>query len=128
MSSKKLGFYFALYQSDPSNHTIKLWIDGDDFCEFYTWDDFFEMIKDYDEVKRERVFNNGSLYTNSVWFWDVDRGASKIAKRTETKGELPNNATRLVSNVLRCAYTSNKRLEGIEAFSQDDLNLIFKNG
>ena len=128
MSSKKLGFYFALYQSDPSNHTIKLWIDGDDFCEFYTWDDFFEMIKDYDEVKRERVFNNGSLYTNSVWFWDVDGGASKIAKRTETKGELPNNTARLVSNVLRGAYTSNKRLEGIEAFSQDDLNLIFKNG
>ena len=128
MSSKKLGFYFALYQSDPSNHTIKLWIDGDDFCEFYTWDDFFEMIKDYDEVKRERVFNNGSLYTNSVWFWDVDGGTSKIAKRTETKGELPNNAARLVSNVLRGAYASDKRLEGIEAFSQDDLNLIFKNG
>ena len=20
-----------------------IWIDGDDFCEFYTWDDFFEM-------------------------------------------------------------------------------------
>ena len=128
MSSKKLGFYFALYQSDPSNHTIKLWIDGDDFCEFYTWDDFFEMIKDYDEVKRERVFNNGSLYTSSVWFWDVDGGVSKIAKRTGTKGELPNNVARLVSNVLGGAYAPNKRLGGIEAFSQDDLNLIFKNG
>ena len=128
MSSKKLGFYFALFQSDPSNHTLKLWIDGDDFCEFYTWDDFFEMIKDYDEVKRERVFNNGSLYTSSVWFWDVDKGISKIAKRTVAKEELPNNATRLVSTVLKGAYTPNKGQEVIEAFSQDDLNLIFKNG
>ena len=128
MSSKKLGFYFALFQSDPSNHTLKLWIDGDDFCEFYTWNDFFEMIKDYDEVKRERVFNNGSLYTSSVWFWDVDKGTSKIAKRTATKEELPNNAARLVSTVLRGAYTPNKGQEVIEAFSQDDLNLIFKNG
>ena len=128
MSSKKLGFYFALFQSDPSNHTLKLWIDGDDFCEFYTWNDFFEMIKDYDEVKRERVFNNGSLYTGSVWFWDVDKGISKIAKRTVAKEELPNNATRLVSTVLKGTYTPNKRQEVIEAFSQDDLNLIFKNG
>ena len=128
MSSKKLGFYFALFQSDPSNHTLKLWIDGDDFCEFYTWNDFFEMIKDYDEVKRERVFNNGSLYTSSVWFWDVDKGISKIAKRTATKEELPNNAAKLVSTVLRGAYTPNKGQEVIEAFSQDDLNLIFKNG
>ena len=128
MSSKKLGFYFALFQSDPSNHTLKLWIDGDDFCEFYTWDDFFEMIKDYDEVKRERVFNNGSLYTSSVWFWDVDKGISKIAKRTATKAELPNNAAKLVSTVLRGVYTPNKGQEVIEAFSQDDLNLIFKNG
>ena len=128
MSSKKLGFYFALFQSDPSNHTLKLWIDGDDFCEFYTWNDFFEMIKDYDEVKRERVFNNGSLYTSSVWFWDVDKGISKIAKRTATKEELPNNATGMVSTVLRGAYTPNKGQEVIEAFSQDDLNLIFKNG
>ena len=128
MSSKKLGFYFALYQSDPSNHTIKLWIDGDDFCEFYTWNDFFEMIKDYDEVKRERVFNNGSLYTGSIWFWDVDKGISKIAKRTVAKEELPNNATGLVSTVLKSAYTPNNRSDVIEAFSQDDLNLIFKNG
>ena len=128
MSSKKLGFYFALFQSDPSNHTLKLWIDGDDFCEFYTWDDFFEMIKDYDEVKRERVFNNGSLYTSSVWFWDVDKGISKIAKRTVAKEELPNNATRMVSTTLRGAYTPNNRSDVIEAFSQDDLNLIFKNG
>ena len=128
MSSKKLGFYFALFQSDPSNHTLKLWIDGDDFCEFYTWNDFFEMIKDYDEVKRERVFNNGSLYTSSVWFWDVDKGISKIAKRTATKEELPNNAAKLVSTVLRGVYTPNKGQEVIEAFSQDDLNLIFKNG
>ena len=128
MSSKKLGFYFALFQSDPSNHTLKLWIDGDDFCEFYTWNDFFEMIKDYDEVKRERVFNNGSLYTGSVWFWDVDKGKTKIAKRTVAKEELPNNATRLVSTVLKGAYTPNKGQEVIEAFSQDDLNLIFKNG
>lgn len=127
MSSKKLGFYFALFQSDPSNHTLKLWIDGDDFCEFYTWNDFFEMIKDYDEVKRERVFNNGSLYTSSVWFWDVDKGISKIAKRTVAKEELPNNATRMVGNVLRGAYTPNNRSDVIEAFSQDDLNLIFKN-
>ena len=128
MSSKKLGFYFALFQSDPSNHTLKLWIDGDDFCEFYTWDDFFEMIKDYDEVKRERVFNNGSLYTSSVWFWDVDKGISKIAKRTVAKEELLNNATKLVSTALRGAYTPNKGQGVIEAFSQDDLNLIFKNG
>ena len=128
MSSKKLGFYFALFQSDPSNHTLKLWIDGDDFCEFYTWNDFFEMIKDYDEVKRERVFNNGSLYTGSVWFWDVDKGISKIAKRTVAKEELPNNATRMVSTALRGAYTPNNRSDVIEAFSQDDLNLIFKNG
>lgn len=128
MSSKKLGFYFALFQSDPSNHTLKLWIDGDDFCEFYTWNDFFEMIKDYDEVKRERVFNNGSLYTSSVWFWDVDKGISKIAKRTVAKEELPNNATKMVSTVLRNAYTPNNRSDVIEAFSQDDLNLIFKNG
>ena len=74
MSSKKLGFYFALFQSDPSKHTIRVWIDGDDFCEFYTWDDFFEMIKDYDDDKKRRVFENGSLYTSSVWFWDVDAG------------------------------------------------------
>ncbi len=128
MSSKKLGFYFALFQSDPSKHTIRVWIDGDDFCEFYTWDDFFEMIKDYDEVKREKVFNNGSLYTSSVWFWDVDKGISKIAKRIIAKEELPNNATRMVSTILRGAYTPNNRSDVIEAFSQDDLNLIFKDG
>ncbi len=128
MSSKKLGFYFALYQSDPSNHTLRLWIDGDDFCEFYTWDDFFEMIKDYDEVKRERVFSNGSLYTSSVWFWDVDAGVSKIAKRTESREERPDGAVKLVSTALRGAYAPSKKSDVPEAFSSNDLDLIFKNG
>lgn len=128
MSSKKLGFYFALYQSDPPNHTIKLWIDGDDFCEFYTWNDFFEMIKDYDEVKRERTFNNGSLYTNSVWFWDVDKGVSKIAKRTEAIENFSDNAAGLVSSALRGAYTPRVKSNVPEAFSLSDLNLIFKSG
>ena len=127
MSSKKLGFYFALYQSNPSNHTIKLWIDGDDFCEFYTWNDFFEMIKDYDETKRERAFNNGSLYTNSVWFWDVDKGVSKIAKRTEAKEDLSDNAMKLLSSTLRGAYAPPAKSNVPEAFSSSDLNLIFKN-
>ena len=58
----------------------------------------------------------------------MDKGISKIAKRTVAKEELPNNATRMVSTVLRGAYTPNKGQEVIEAFSQDDLNLIFKNG
>ena len=91
MSSKKLGFYFALFQSDPSRHIIHIWIDGDDFCESYTWDDFFEMIKDYDNDKKKRVFENGSLYTSSVWFWDVDAGTSRIAKRSESREEHSDN-------------------------------------
>ena len=128
MSSKKLGFYFALFQSDPSRHIIHIWIDGDDFCESYTWDDFFEMIKDYDNDKKKRVFENGSLYTSSVWFWDVDAGTSRIAKRSESREEHSDNILKMVGSTLRKAY-SPKALSSVpEAFSAEDFNLIFKDG
>ena len=128
MSSKKLGFYFALFQSDPSKHTIRVWIDGDDFCEFYTWDDFFEMIKDYDDDKKRRVFENGSLYTSSVWFWDVDAGTSRIAKRSEPREEHSDNVLKMVGSTLRGAYSPRKSSAIPEAFSAEDFNLIFKDG
>ena len=126
MSSKKLGFYFALFQSDPSKHTIRVWIDGDDFCEFYTWDDFFEMIKDYDDDKKRRVFENGSLYTSSVWFWDVDAGTSRIAKRSEPREERSDNILKMVGSTLRKAYSPREPSIIPEAFSAEDFDLIFK--
>ena len=128
MSSKKLGFYFALFQSDPSKRTIRVWIDGDDFCEFYTWDDFFEMIKDYDDDKKRRVFENGSLYTSSVWFWDVDAGTSRIAKRSEPREEHSDNILKMVGSTLRKAYFPKAPSSVPEAFSAEDFNLIFKDG
>ena len=128
MSSKKLGFYFALFQSDPSKHTIRVWIDGDDFCEFYTWDDFFEMIKDYDDDKKRRVFENGSLYTSSVWFWDVDAGTSRIAKRSESREEHSDNILKMVGSTLGKAYPPKAPSSVPEAFSAEDFNLIFKDG
>ena len=128
MSSKKLGFYFALFQSDPSRHIIHIWIDGDDFCESYTWDDFFEMIKDYDNDKKKRVFENGSLYTSSVWFWDVDAGTSRITKRSESREEHSDNILKMVGSTLRKAYSPKAPSSVPEAFSAEDLNLIFNNG
>ena len=128
MSSKKLGFYFALFQSDPSRHIIHIWIDGDDFCESYTWDDFFEMIKDYDNDKKKRVFESGSLYTSSVWFWDVDAGTSRIAKRSESREEHSDNILKMVGSTLRKAYSPKAPSSVPEAFSAEDLNLIFNNG
>ena len=127
MSSKKLGFYFALFQSDPSRHIIHIWIDGDDFCESYTWDDFFEMIKDYDNDKKKRVFENGSLYTSSVWFWDVDAGTSRVAKRSESREEHSDNILKMVGSTLRKAYSPKATSSVPEAFSAEDFNLIFKN-
>ena len=128
MSSKKLGFYFALFQSDPSRHIIHIWIDGDDFCESYTWDDFFEMIKDYNNDKKKRVFENGSLYTSSVWFWDVDAGTSRITKRSESREEHSDNILKMVGSTLRKAYSPKAPSSVPEAFSAEDLNLIFNNG
>ena len=127
MSSKKLGFYFALFQSDPSRHIIHIWIDGDDFCESYTWDDFFEMITDYDNDKKKRVFENGSLYTSSVWFWDVDAGTSRIAKRSESREEHSDNILKMVGSTLRKVYSPKAPSSVPEAFSAEDFNLIFKN-
>ena len=128
MSSKKLGFNFPLFQSDPSRHIIHIWIDGDDCCESYTWDDFFEMIKDYDNDKKKRVFENGSLYTSSVWFWDVDAGTSRIAKRSESREEHSDNILKMVGSTLRKAYSPKAPSSVPEAFSAEDFNLIFKDG
>ena len=127
MSSKKLGFYFALLQSDPQNRTITLWIDGDDLCEFYTWEDFFEMIKEYDEVKRKRVFGNEVLFTNSVWFWDVDKGSIRIAKRASSKEDLDDNIVKLISSERKREYSYKGRAPLQSGpFTGEDLNLIFK--
>ena len=128
MSSKKLGFYFALLQSDPQNRTITLWIDGDDLCEFYTWEDFFEMIKEYDEVKRKRVFGNEVLFTSSVWFWDVDKGSIRIAKRAGSKGDLDDNIVKLISSERKKEEYSYKGRAPQQSgpFTGEDLNLIFK--
>ena len=53
MSSKKLGFYFALYQSDPSNHTIKLWyLDGESLKKDVTIPSMSEEIT----IKNGRVY------------------------------------------------------------------------
>ena len=62
-----------------------------------------------------------------MWFWDVDKGMSKIAKRTEAKEDLSDNAMKLVSSTLRGAYAPPAKSNVPEAFSSRDLNLIFKN-
>ena len=86
------------------------------------------MIKDYDDDKKRRVFENGSLYTSSVWFWDVDAGTSRIAKRSESKEEHSDNILKMVGSTLRKAYSPKAPSSVPEAFSEEDFNLIFKDG
>ena len=86
------------------------------------------MIKDYDNDKKKRVFENGSLYTSSVWFWDVDAGTSRIAKRSESREEHSDNILKMVGSTLRKAYSPKAPSSVPEAFSAEDFNLIFKNG
>ena len=86
------------------------------------------MIKEYDEVKRKRVFGNEVLFTSSVWFWDVDKGSIRIAKRASSKEDLDNNIVKLISSERKKEYSYKGRAPLQNGpFTGEDLNLIFKN-
>lgn len=73
----ELGFYYVLYQPNPSKRVLKAWIDGDKSYKLYTFDKFLNFIPDkFSLIKR----NLSSTFNQTSFFiWDVAQGTVQRA-------------------------------------------------
>lgn len=77
--TEELGFYFMVFQPNPSRDQIKYWMDGDTSYSFMPVDDFLKLVPSILRPAAKRA-----LMDYSIFLWDVGGG---YIRRLAFKGE-----------------------------------------
>lgn len=79
-NSSILGMYFIVFQTQ-FNGFVKVYVDGDDNCDFYFKDDFLNLAL---KINNPKLYNELSeaLTESSFYLWDIDNNTVKRLRAT----------------------------------------------
>lgn len=99
MSENAIGIFFIMFQSQLNGY-IKCWIDGSDYPDMMTSDEFKLLVK---------KVNNDDLYflildcinTTSIYLWDVMKSTVRRMSPSVSESELANMISEAKKNYIR---------------------------
>lgn len=98
--TNKLGFYYCVFESNPSRDKVRAWLDGDDQYVYFSRDQMLSFVKQITNDRHTSLY--AKMYTAlneySFHIWDVAADTiSRLSANTEIKSlrkdinDLPNS-------------------------------------
>lgn len=69
MNSENVGFFYMIFQANPSKNRVKAFVDGEDIARSYSFDEIVELAK---QANLDVPLIRRSLSSYSFYLWNID--------------------------------------------------------